>query len=293
MISSSRHRRRGIGSNATIDLTPMVDVVFLLIIFFMLTTTFITVESGLPVDLPEAQTATSSPSELPTVTINGLGELFFGGAQVTEAELPAMVRQALQSSGQTSVVLRADSSAQHGQAVPVMDILRQAGAERIVIATGGRAKTDGDVRGQAVPPRQGQAARGAAVSVPAPGRRAAHRLGGLAATAGADPHVHRHRRGHTCLRGGVHGGRHRRGPYGADSGAAGRLHGGRRPAGHERATGADHGGRDPDRYRAAACATGAACGDGRSRANTRGAGGGDPAATAAPGDGRRGPSTPR
>lgn len=137
MISSSRHRRRGIGSNATIDLTPMVDVVFLLIIFFMLTTTFITVESGLPVDLPEAQTATSSPSELPTVTINGLGELFFGGAQVTEAELPAMVRQALQSSGQTSVVLRADSSAQHGQAVRVMDILRQAGAERIVIATGG------------------------------------------------------------------------------------------------------------------------------------------------------------
>lgn len=137
MTSSSRHRRRSLAGNATIDLTPMVDVVFLLIIFFMLTTTFITVESGLPVDLPEAQTATSSPSELPTVTINGLGEIFFGGAQVTEAELPAMVRQALQTSGQTAVVLRADSSAQHGQAVRVMDMLRQAGAERIVIATGG------------------------------------------------------------------------------------------------------------------------------------------------------------
>jgi len=123
--------------NATFDLTPMVDVVFLLIIFFMLTTTFITVESGLPVDLPQAQTAVTSPSDLPTVSIDGFGEVYFGGTRVTEAELPALVSQALQETGQTAVVLRADSAAQHGQAVRVMDLLRQAGAERIVIATGG------------------------------------------------------------------------------------------------------------------------------------------------------------
>jgi len=123
--------------NATFDLTPMVDVVFLLIIFFMLTTTFITVESGLPVDLPQAQTAVISPSDLPTVSIDGFGEVYFGGTRVTEAELPALVSQALQETGQTAVVLRADSAAQHGQAVRVMDLLRQAGAERIVIATGG------------------------------------------------------------------------------------------------------------------------------------------------------------
>lgn len=132
-----RSRRRSLTTNATIDLTPMVDVVFLLIIFFMLTMTFITVESALPVDLPEAQTAVSSPSELPTVTINGLGEVFFGGAQVSEAELAGLVRQALEQTGHTAVVLRADSSAQHGKAVRIMDLLRQAGAERIVIATGG------------------------------------------------------------------------------------------------------------------------------------------------------------
>lgn len=137
MALSSRHRRRSLATNAAIDLTPMVDVVFLLIIFFMLTTTFITVESGLPVDLPQAQTAITSPSELPTVSIDSTGRIYFGGAQVSETELPTMVRQALQLSGQTSVVLRADSTAQHGQAVRVMDILRQAGAERIVIATGG------------------------------------------------------------------------------------------------------------------------------------------------------------
>ena len=134
---SRRHRRGNLAGNATIDLTPMVDVVFLLIIFFMLTTTFITVESGLPVDLPEAQTSVASPSNLPTVTINGLGEVFFGGAQVAETELAALVRQSLAESGQRTVVLRADRDVPHGQAVRVMDIIRQAGAERIAIATGG------------------------------------------------------------------------------------------------------------------------------------------------------------
>ncbi|HLV12575.1 MAG TPA: biopolymer transporter ExbD [Trueperaceae bacterium] len=136
-MATYRSRRRSLTPNATFDLTPMVDVVFLLIIFFMLTTTFITVESGLPVDLPQAQTAVTSPSDLPTVSIDGFGEVYFGGTRVTEAELPALVSQALQETGQTAVVLRADSAAQHGQAVRVMDLLRQAGAERIVIATGG------------------------------------------------------------------------------------------------------------------------------------------------------------
>ncbi|HEX7041162.1 MAG TPA: biopolymer transporter ExbD [Trueperaceae bacterium] len=131
-----RSRRRSLTANATMDLTPMVDVVFLLIIFFMLTTTFITVESGLPVDLPQAQTAQAATSDLPTVTINGLGEVFFGGTRVAESDLPGLVRQAIAQSGQTSVVLRADSATPHGQAVRIMDYLRQAGAERIVIATG-------------------------------------------------------------------------------------------------------------------------------------------------------------
>jgi len=115
----------------------MVDVVFLLVIFFMVSTTFITLESGLPVDLPEAQTSVAEPSTLPTVTVTKDGQIYFGGVVVAEAQLAAAVRQELETTGQTTVVLRADREVAHGVAVRIMDLLKQAGAQRIAIATGG------------------------------------------------------------------------------------------------------------------------------------------------------------
>lgn len=135
-MRTSRTRQR-LATTPALDLTPMVDVVFLLIIFFMVSTTFITLESGLPVDLPDAQTSVAEPSDLPTVTVNKDGGIYFGGGRVEEAQLAQLVRDELLVSGQTTVVLRADREVPHGVAVRIMDVLKQAGAQRIAIATGG------------------------------------------------------------------------------------------------------------------------------------------------------------
>jgi len=130
-------RRRRIPVAPGLDLTPMVDVVFLLIIFFMVSTTFITLESGLPVDLPQAQSAQAQPSDLPTVTVTRESRVFLAGAEVEPADLVVLLQEAMQASGQTTVVLRADETVPHGFVVEIMDLIRTAGAQRIAIATGG------------------------------------------------------------------------------------------------------------------------------------------------------------
>ena len=115
----------------------MVDVVFLLIIFFMVSTTFITLESGLPVDLPQAQSPQSPTSDLPTITITKDEEIFLSGSQIGEDALVSSLQTVLTQSGLSVVVLRADKDVPHGTTVKVMDLIKQAGAKRIAIATGG------------------------------------------------------------------------------------------------------------------------------------------------------------
>jgi len=115
----------------------MVDVVFLLIIFFMVSTTFITFETGLPVDLPQAQTAQVAAADLPTVTITRDGAIFLAGVPIAEEALVGSLRLVLNGNPGGVVVLRADQVVPHGLTVRVMDLIRQAGAQRIAIATGG------------------------------------------------------------------------------------------------------------------------------------------------------------
>lgn len=142
MSQSGRHgsRRRNrssvLGQTLSLDLTPMVDVIFLLIIFFLVTTTFVESEAGIPIDLPSAPSASVSVNDLPTVTINGNREILVNDVIITTEELSGVMEEELERIGTTNVVLRADKTVPHGIAVEVIDLLKQAGAQRISIAAG-------------------------------------------------------------------------------------------------------------------------------------------------------------
>ncbi len=127
-------RRKRLQERILLELTPMVDVVFLLIIFFMVTTTFIDFESGLPIDLPQAQSAEQQNSNLPTVTVNSNQELFVGKTAVTIDQLQDALSQTMSGSDLDIVVLRADAEVPHGLTVQVMDKIKQSGVRRVAIA---------------------------------------------------------------------------------------------------------------------------------------------------------------
>ncbi len=116
------------------DMTPMIDVVFQLLIFFMVTTVF-SVQSGLKVDLPDASTSDAPPEKDLTVTISEKGELDLNGTMVTFDDLEDQLRQQKDIFGSKVLIIKADNKARHGVVVHVMDAAKIVGIEQLAIAT--------------------------------------------------------------------------------------------------------------------------------------------------------------
>ena len=116
-----------------INIAPLVDVVFLLVIFFAVSTTFLET-GGLKLELPtSSSTSQRAPREI-TVLLGADGTLSFDGEEVDRETLGARLREALEAAEQKTVVLRADTATPHGEVVKLMDLIRVAGAERLTVA---------------------------------------------------------------------------------------------------------------------------------------------------------------
>lgn len=122
-------------ADVRIELTPLIDVVFQLLIFFLLTSSFVA-ERAFEVELPEGQEEAKVPKEedVVTVTIASDGAITHAGRAVSLVQLKEVIRQAGARQGGTSVLIRGDRAASHGRVVEVMDLAHGLGVKQLAIA---------------------------------------------------------------------------------------------------------------------------------------------------------------
>jgi biopolymer transport protein ExbD len=130
-----RERRR---KRPAINITSLIDVMFLLLIFFMVSTTFAE-HPGIKLELPKAHTGERSALDPLTLTVDKEGRMFLNDAAVDEAQLRARLKAAA-AAPDPSLVLRADKAVPYGFVIRAMDISRQCGIRKITSLTETPAK---------------------------------------------------------------------------------------------------------------------------------------------------------
>jgi biopolymer transport protein ExbD len=121
-----------------LDLTPLIDVVFLLLIFFMVSTTFIREPGGIRVDLPHSDTQEFiQEGEEVVVKISDEGTIYVDDVPVSEDALKIELQRAVKKDPGTTVIIKADRSVEHGEVVRVMDLAKRIGLVKMAVATEG------------------------------------------------------------------------------------------------------------------------------------------------------------
>ena len=117
-----------------IDITPMLDVVFIMLIFFIVTASFVK-ETGIEVNRPDASTSKAKPRANILIAINDMGEIWIDKRRVDESQVRANIERMHAENPQGTVVIQADEEAKTRLLVAVMDAARAAGVYDVSLAT--------------------------------------------------------------------------------------------------------------------------------------------------------------
>ena len=124
----------GARRKALINITSLIDVVFLLLLFFVVTSTFLE-RPGLDLTLPAASSGEVARRDEVTLELDAAGGTWLDGERLEERDLEDAIGAALADAGTERVVLEADEQVPHGRVVAAMDAARRAGATGLVVAT--------------------------------------------------------------------------------------------------------------------------------------------------------------
>lgn len=128
-----RHNARA-EEEQSIDLTPMLDVVFIMLIFFIVTASFIK-ETGIEVNRPDASTAQSKENASILVAVNGNGEIWIDKRRIDVRAVRSNIERLRAENPEGAVVIQADEKATADTIIKVMDAAREAGVFDVSLAT--------------------------------------------------------------------------------------------------------------------------------------------------------------
>lgn len=129
MKLTNRNRRK-----ATLNLTSLIDVLFILIIFFAVSSTFLE-QPGIELKLPEAESSEAHAAQKVIIYVDQQENIFLNDKPVGLETLSDAVESLVSAQTEKSVVLRADGAAKHGTIITIMDLLRKKGIYKIIVST--------------------------------------------------------------------------------------------------------------------------------------------------------------
>ncbi|MGQ4273467.1 protein TolR [Terrihabitans sp. B22-R8] len=129
-----RRSHRGAALNSEINVTPMVDVMLVLLIIFMVAAPMLTV--GVPIDLPQSQAGALNEEKEPlTISVNTQGEIFLQETKVAVGELVPRLNAITNQGYEERIYVRGDRNVNYGQVMQVMGTLSAAGFRRVALVT--------------------------------------------------------------------------------------------------------------------------------------------------------------
>ncbi|NIM66477.1 MAG: biopolymer transporter ExbD [Candidatus Latescibacteria bacterium] len=126
--------RRSKKRSVILNVTSLIDVLFLLLIFFMISTTFLS-QPAIKMELPKAEHSDVVRQKPLVVYIDQSGKVFLNDEPMEIPLLEEALRRKLQDTTDKSLVLKADSRVSHGSVVEVLDIVKGAGVQKLVVST--------------------------------------------------------------------------------------------------------------------------------------------------------------
>lgn len=121
--------------NFEINILPMIDVIFCILAFFIISSLFLTRSQGLPVDLPSAQTSEPKQNVQINITIEADGDMFIDRQPIQLEQLKGKLTELVEPESGSLVIINADEKVEHGQVVKVMDRLRQVPGAKMAISS--------------------------------------------------------------------------------------------------------------------------------------------------------------